>query len=256
MKIVILEDNKIELEEIKKTINIWSFDQDIHTTISAYSSGEEYFHQNQSFDYDTDLFLLDIEMGDINGITVAEKLRSMAYRGYIIFLTANREYVFEGYNVHAFHFLTKPLNKELFFKCLTEIQNRKGPECYILHDKSDSIPICYSDIICFSSDRHYTTITTLDETHTERTDLNKIINKLPKQFVQIHRSHIINLDCLVSFKNGEVHLRNNIIIPVGRSYLDDFKIKYLRYVTRFERNEEKTNGDTCKKNHKSNRTLV
>ena len=125
MKIVILEDNKIELEEIKKTINIWSFDQDVHTNISTYHSGEEYFHQNQSFDYDTDLFLLDIEMGDINGITVAEKLRSMDFRGYIIFLTANREYVFEGYNVHAFHFLTKPLNKELFFKCLTEIQTEK-----------------------------------------------------------------------------------------------------------------------------------
>lgn len=234
MKIVILEDNHIELINTKEAIGEWADCYNLDIYIESYPSGELFFNNNSNYDSSTDLFLLDIEMGKQSGIEVAKKLRLLGYNGNIIFLTAHRDFVFEGYNVHAFNYLMKPLEKEIFFKCLSEIENNRHASSYTYRDKQKRIvSIPYTEIISLSVNRHSVDITTSKETYAQYINLNTIKNTLPKQFVQVHRSCIINLAHVYKISQNKVFLSNGSNIEIGRSYSKDFKTRFLQYTTRF-----------------------
>ncbi|MCD8076754.1 MAG: response regulator [Lachnospiraceae bacterium] len=69
----------------------------------------------------TDIYFLDIQLGDMLGLDIAKDLRSHGYQGVIIFLTVFREYVFHGYEVHAMNYLLKPVKEESLYLCLDEV---------------------------------------------------------------------------------------------------------------------------------------
>lgn len=238
MKIVILEDNNIEFTKINEALEEWIENYDIELSISHYLSGEDFFSSASNYDASTDLFLLDIEMGNQNGIEVAKQLRLQGYKGNLIFLTAYRDFVFEGYNVHAFNYLIKPLDKNLFFKCLNEIEEKRHANCYIYRNKQQiAVSIPYPEIISFSVNRHYVDITTADSIHSQYTNLNTIINLLPSEFVQVHRSCIVNLAHVYKLSQNKVFLSNGSTVEIGRTYIKDVKNLYIQYTTRFNRTE-------------------
>ena len=238
MQIVILEDNNIEYVKIKNSLKEWAENNDLEIFLSHFQSGESFFEDPNNYNPKTDLFLLDIEMGEMNGMDVAKKLRYLDYSGDIIFLTAFKDFVFDGYNVHAFNYLVKPLNKDILFKCLSEIDSKHHAACYIYRNKQqDVVSIPYHEIISFSVNRHYIDITTTGQVYEQYNNLNKIISILPRNFVQVHRSYIINLSHVYKLSQNKIYLSNGSTVEVGRTYLNDFKTKYLQYTTRFNQSE-------------------
>lgn len=114
MKITILEDSVIEAERLRS--GIWKYGQqyDWDIGIDEYKSGEDYFlHNPDCQSIQSSAFFLDIQMGEMNGIDVAKRLRASGYKGIIVFLTAFREYVFHGYEVRALNYLLKPVRLSL-----------------------------------------------------------------------------------------------------------------------------------------------
>lgn len=238
MKIVILEDNRIEYEKIRHSLEEWSENYDIELSLSHFLSGESFFEDPDNYSPEIDLFLLDIEMGKMNGIDVAKKLRLLDYKGDIIFLTAFKEFVFEGYNVHAFNYLIKPLNNDIFFKCLSEIERKIHSSCYVYRNKQQfAVSIPYHEIISFSVNRHYVDITTTKTIYAQYNNLNTIISTLPRNFVQVHRSFIVNLSHVYKLSQNKIYLSNGSTVDVGRTFLKNFKTQYLQYTTRFNRSE-------------------
>lgn len=235
MIIVVLENDLVEYQKIYKAILEWGIERDIDYDIFHYQSGESFFSDTSHYDASTELFLLDIEMNQMNGIEVAKKLRMHNYKGDIIFLTAHKEYVFEGYQVHALNYLLKPVDKTKLFSCLSEIEEKYHGNCYTYKDKEqDNISIPYSSILYISVNRHYVYIYTAEKTYEQYTNLNALIQKLPYHFVQVHRSYIVNLQHIQKYSNGKIHLSDGGSLEVGRTYLKEFKNRYFRYVTRFD----------------------
>ena len=92
MKITILEDSVIELERLKNGIRKYGQQNDWDIEIDEYKSSEEYFSKNsECTTIQASAFFLDIQMGQMNGIEVAKRLRESGYHGIIVFLTAFRE---------------------------------------------------------------------------------------------------------------------------------------------------------------------
>ena len=237
MKIVVLEDNHIEYIKIENALDEWGQYFDINLDIAHYTSGEQFFNNVYNYDSSTDLFILDIEIGIMNGIDVAKKLRLLDYHGDIIFLTAFKDFVFEGYNVHAFNYLVKPLNKPLFFRCLNEIERKHNLKSYVFRDKQKLIvSIPYQDIISFSVSRHYVYISTISNTYEQYVNLNALLCTLPNIFIQVHRSCIVNLMHIQKISHNKVFLSNGSFSEIGRTYQKQLKSNYLQYMTRFNRN--------------------
>ena len=136
MKITILEDSVIESERLKNGIRKYGQQYDWDIEIDEYESGEEYFSKNsEGTTIQASAFFLDIQMGQMNGIEVAKRLRESGYQGIIVFLTAFREYVFRGYEVRALNYLLKPVKENTLFLCLDEIAKELSNNTYIYRNK-------------------------------------------------------------------------------------------------------------------------
>ncbi|WP_270507668.1 LytR/AlgR family response regulator transcription factor, partial [Paraclostridium sordellii] len=130
IRIGICEDEKeiqdlIEtyLHSILKSVNI-------DYEIKKYNLGEELLESNLK---EIDILLLDIQMGQINGMDTARKIRELDNKMEIIFITSLIDYVQEGYEVRAYRYLLKPIEEEELKKhvltCIKEIENKNS---YIL----------------------------------------------------------------------------------------------------------------------------
>ena len=125
MKITILEDSVIESERLKNGIRKYGQQYDWDIEIDEYESGEEYFSKNsEGTTIQASAFFLDIQMGQMNGIEVAKRLRESGYQGIIVFLTAFREYVFRGYEVRAFCVWMKSRRSYLIIPTYTETSRK------------------------------------------------------------------------------------------------------------------------------------
>ena len=173
-------------------------------------------------------------MHEMSGLDVAKKLRKEGYQGPIIFLTAFREYVFHGYEVHAMNYLLKPVKQETLFLCLDEIAKDLSGNSYLYRNKQDIIRIPYRDILSFSSSLHYVDILTVSEHFCQYATLNNIIEYLPQEFIRTHKSCIVNMAHIYKISGSTIVLSNHMTTQIGRSYLKSVASAFTAYSTRFD----------------------
>lgn len=123
-----------------------------------FSSAEaSIFHYVENKEYD--VLLLDIEMGNMDGVTLARQIRKSNKNVQIVFITGYSDYIAEGYDVEALHYLMKPLKDEKLFDVLDRavnklVQNEKHlvlntlavGSVYIYYDEE------YKSLFCDSTD--------------------------------------------------------------------------------------------------------
>lgn len=233
IKITIIEDCLIELNRLSNELEIWSKCSGIEIKLYTYSSGEEYFRRHQ--ENDVSVFFLDIQLSGMSGMTFAKKLRESGYKGHLIFLTAFREYVFEGYQVHALNYLLKPITANLLKPCMDEIAKDLLGNTYVFRNKQEIVQIPYTDILVFTSNMHYVDILTSSKSFCQYTTLNNIIIYLPKEFIRCHRSYIVNMSHIYKIKGSTIVLSNNMKVPMGRSFLNQVQIQFSNYSFRFDK---------------------
>lgn len=231
IKIVICEDERetqllIEdyLDNILKNINI-------KYEIQKYSSGEELLEGNLK---DIDILLLDIQMGQINGMDAARKIREVNNKMEIIFITSLIDYVQEGYEVRAYRYLLKPIESEELKKhvstCIKEIEvNKKN---YILiKNKSNTYKIHSNEIKYVEVQKKDMSIHTINKDLEVRYSLEKIERDLNlDKFVRCHKSYLVNLSYVENIKLNTLVLESGEEVPVSRYRYKDVKEKFLKFL--------------------------
>ena len=231
--VVIIENQKEEMECLITELKSWSKEKGIKIYISSFSSGEDYFKENLI--HKSSIYFLDIQLGGMNGVEIAKRLRAEECKEDIIFLTAFKEYVFEGYQVRALNYLLKPIKKESLFICMDEVASRFMGNNYFFRNKQEIIQIPHHKILAFSSSLHYVDILTESETYCQYTSLTEVLKYLPKEFVRVHRSYIVNLRHIYKILGNTITLSNGLKMQIGRRYLNDVRTAFAAYSIRFDK---------------------
>lgn len=235
LSIVILEDHPAEARKLILLLNKWAEESNCSIETAEYRSGEEFFQKNDSAVYlTTSLFFLDIQMSGMNGIDAAKKIRSEGYPGPIIFLTAFREYVFRGYEVHAMNYLLKPIKENALFLCLDEIVDQMRGNSYLFKNKQELVSIPFKDILSFLSNGHYVDITTISAYYCQHTTLSRIMGELPAEFIRVHKSCIVNMAHIYKITGSTIVLSNHMTTQIGRSYMQSVVAAFTAYSMRFD----------------------
>lgn len=230
-RITIIEDDLQEKEQLLHTLHIWEERRNTSLDIHFYNSGENYFASHK-IDEDH-LYILDIQLPGMTGIEIAKNMRKRGFDGNILFLTAFREYVFDGYDVRALHYLLKPVLQEALDKCLDDVYQQLNGEYFIFRENSHIIQIPYIDIICLSASKHYIELTTKKEVYSIRMTLKNILPFLPMDFIQCHRGHIVNMRHIRKITATDLLLSNNTTVLIGRNYLASVRHSYADFSMRF-----------------------
>lgn len=240
INIAILEDNSTHFNRLSKFIESWASKHGHTICIKWFHTGADII--SSDFITNCNLLFSDIELHDTsadpstydvssNGINICSQLRKNGFHSDIIFLTAFREYVFDGYQVQAINYLLKPVSAETVENCMNQYLDMHNSDFYYLHKNNNIIQIPYNEIVSISRIGHDCCISTMETIYTERTSLKNFENHLPKQFIRCHKSCIVNLNFILSLSGSTIKLANNQKQVVGRIYLDNIKKSLLKIAT-------------------------
>lgn len=181
----ICDDNRIDSQYVNELIKKWAKNKKYQIHIDIFQSAEAFlFHYAQNKEYD--ILLLDIEMKKMDGVTLARMIRKSNKSVQILFITGYSQYIAEGYDVEALHYLMKPIKEEKMFDVLDRavtklIQNEKH---LLLKLSDEMIKIPLHEIIYIDVNRNYVTIHA-NKDYTLKKTLGEIEKELDEKFLEL-----------------------------------------------------------------------
>ena len=159
MRICFCDDEASTRSQFERMAAAWAEQRGEAAELQLYNSAEQLLFevgQPEAQELVFDLILLDIQMGGMDGITLARQLRAQDKRVTLAFLTAAREYVFEGYEVQAVRYLLKPMQQEKVFELLDLArQNLQEQPSLILNCADEKKKLYLSQIAAIEAQGHY-----------------------------------------------------------------------------------------------------
>lgn len=216
MNISLCDDNAQERAYIKTLVLDWADRSGAGVSIREYPSAEALLFSYS--DFPPDILLLDIEMPGLSGVALAKKLRQDGNRLLrIIFITAYSDYISEGYDVAATHYLLKPVDREKLFSVLSRAVERIADDGKRLvletPDETALVPIC--DIKFIEVIKNYVTVHAERE-YTLKKPLKEIEHELDERFIRVGRSYIVNLYFITRVTRSEIFLKGGDAVPLPR----------------------------------------
>ena len=225
IRAAICDDDNSQISALKAMLTEWNE----HIIITEYTSAEQFLFSYP--DTPCDLLLLDIEMGDMNGMELAHKLRRKGDMLPIIFITGYSEFMQDGYDVEALHYLLKPVDKDKLFAVLDRYASRHSADSRVIFSSGDeSVCINADDIMYLEAFGKKTQITLRGGKEIECTcGLSAAAEKLGENFVSCHRSYVVNLGFVRSISKTDVTLDNGRKIPLSRRQYDTVNKAFIGY---------------------------
>ncbi|MEY8331011.1 LytTR family DNA-binding domain-containing protein [Lachnospiraceae bacterium 48-33] len=228
-KIAICDDETIDTDYLCGLVEKWAA-YDKHTVqIKTFVSAEEFL-----FHYEEDkvwhILLLDIEMGKINGVELAKKIRIKNKEVQIIFITGYNDYISDGYDVEALHYILKPVYKEKLYEVLSRACERleKEEAALFLHLPDGMVRIPFYEIRYMEVRANYVTVYG-EEKVTIKTTLSALEQELDNRFFRIGRSYIVNMKYIRKVTKRDVILEDNTAVPISRGYYESLNRAFIDY---------------------------
>lgn len=223
MKIVICDDEKNNIDELKKYIPCGG------VCIYEYTSPEELLDSDETFD----IAFLDIEMNEHSGFDIAEHIYNKNSDCIISFYSNHAQYAVKGYKYHIYRYILKDEPELIKRRTINEVFEEYGRRYKTaeISNGNERISIRLRDIYYIESLRKQTTIHLADKEISCYSPLKNFESDYAKYgFVRIHKSYIVNADRISSVVSGrELMLDNGVVLPVGRKYSESLK-KTMRII--------------------------
>ena len=184
--------------------------------INAFDSAESFLFQYAD-ENDYDILLLDIEMAAMDGVTMAKQLRRDNETVQIIFITGYTDYIAEGYEVAALHYLVKPVKEEKLFSVLDRAAEKLRKNEKVLHFEisGEMIRVPVYQIRFAEVMANYVTIHAAEDVTVKMT-LGDLEKELDERFYRAGRSIIVNLTQISRVTKTEIKLSDGTVIPLPR----------------------------------------
>ncbi len=231
MRILICDDDNLTVEQLQTYVrNYFDYNHVKCPEIVCFSDGESLLADTG----DKDILFLDIEMPGMNGIFIGNELKKV-YKNIIIFIvTSYSEYLDDAMRFRVFRYLSKPLDKQRFFRNMKDAVDRYNTMTVKLpvETKQGVYTLPASSIIAVEAQGRkvivHTTLQDFESVH----NMQYWIELLPKNcFFQTHRSFIVNFEHITVFDHTLVHMADNQFHAylTKRKY-KAFKESYLLYL--------------------------
>ena len=170
-----------------------------------------------------DVLFLDYNMPDIDGKSLLEMKRDNAR---VVMITSHEAFAVESYNYpEIVDFIVKPISFERFYRALERVENllhgksteQEFPETLFVKDGNKLVQIHLDQLQYIKSESNYVMLHLENKKIMSLITLKELAEKLPPNFIRIHRSYIVNLKYLDSISPDEISVQG-LNIPIGSKY--------------------------------------
>ena len=215
-QVAICDDSPADAQYVSALVREWAGRCGAAVHVELFASAEAFlfrYAEHKEFD----LLLLDIEMGVMDGVTLAKTLRRENETLQIIFITGYSDYISEGYEVAALHYLVKPVGKEKLFQVLDRAEDRlrKNERVLTLELSGETVRIPLYQIRYVDVCHNYITVHAR-EAFTVKMSLSQLAKLLVERFFKVGRSAVVNLTCIRKVTKTDIFLEDGATVPLPR----------------------------------------
>ncbi|MBO6261327.1 MAG: response regulator transcription factor [Bacilli bacterium] len=232
IKIAILDDDKTALMISTSAVEAFLKEKNAEYRLFSFSNPLNFLASAKEEKFD--LSFLDIDMPEMNGLSVANELTTISKDGQIIFLSQREDLVFECLKFHPFGFIRKSKLIDDFSLMMNQyfqtISNNESNEAKIdFFDKTKTFSFKIKEIVYIEGDRNYQKVVLKDKTSQNvRVPLVTLEDKLREYgFLRIHKGYLVNYLYIRSIESEEVYLTTGISLPMAKKRKEEIMKQYL-----------------------------
>ncbi len=204
--------------------------------IKCYENGESLLLQKE----EPDILFLDIQMPGRNGIEIAKDLRKKWKNTILIFVTGLEEYVFDAFDVGAFHYLVKPIQEDKFEEVLKravvwsnerKIQADTEERYFMVYNGGIHCKVAVDDIVYAEVFNRKIVIHKLDGDVEYYGTMSELERAVGENFFRPHRAYLIHFKYVEKYDKANIYLENGMALMAKQKYAEFVK-KYMKYTQR------------------------
>lgn len=229
--IVICDDNQQVMEHLGKMIDkLWT-PAHVITELNSSEALERYVMGEQA--RTIDILLMDIRLGDINGITLSKRIAEQFPHMRVIYITGHIEYCEEIFKGIPTAFLVKPIKPErLLFalqKATRELEDEGTKMIQIRTRTGQNVWLGHSEIHYIESEGRIAKLVCQDRLIECYRKLSELEEVLSDQFLRCHQSYLVNLNFIDRMERESIHLQDGTSIPISKSKAKQTKERLLQF---------------------------
>ena len=233
LRIAVCDDEKALTESNKATLEAVLKELGVAGEITTYNDSRNLLYDITEDNFHYDLLLSDIEMPEISGMELAEKIKPFLPEIRIIFITSHIEYAIDAFELSIFRYVPKSdTDKRLpaAIKDAVSLINLEADKSYTIQVKGRFEKIPFRDILFIERDGKNAAINTADGVSKVRKSLQAVFDELnSEEFIFIDRGYIVNLIHVMQVKNNTAVLKDGTMLPISRSHLQTVKEQINSY---------------------------
>ena len=234
VKIAICDDEKEFRSAAEQMLKLYMADKSAHFLADTFDVSSDLIDATEKGTI-YDIYLLDIYMPGITGMSIATELRSRGVKSPIIFLTSSTDHALEAFGVDATHYLLKPYTKDSFYvgmdKAMQSITSHKNDSVILKVDNDyRSIPVSKL-IYCEAEDKYQRLYLASGERLLVRIsgmELYKLLSEFDS-FYHCGRAHIINLNHISRVTQDGAVFKNDMQLNLPHTVLAGLRSAFFDY---------------------------
>lgn len=225
-----MEDEEVHSSLLQQHILAWAGERGRTVHIFTYGNAESFLFSLE--DGVPDAVFADIQMPGMNGMEMVRKLREKDSEMPVVFTSGLSEYLQEGYEVQALHYLIKPISAGKVFECMDRVCSRKNTRnLFTARTEDGMVRLDLREVNYCEAEGHYTRFTMTDRTEIRvLSSISEAEKELPEDaFVRCHRSYLCNLENVKQIVQDNVIFDNGESVPISRRLYRDFNRRFIEF---------------------------
>ncbi len=183
-----------------------------------------------------DLIFLDIGKDGRKGLETAQKLRNRQEDVLLVFITEQKEFVFDALDVEAFHYLLKPLDeeklKDVVRRAAHHVQKKNPQECrrLIVRTRNRNAAIPIREILYIENQKRKAEIHTLHGSIELYATMKELEAQLDGRFYRCHRGYLVNMAYIAEYRSDCIFLQNGETVYLSKERYPEFVKTYMNYL--------------------------
>jgi DNA-binding LytR/AlgR family response regulator len=196
VKLAIIEDEERDSSALQEMMERYRESKpEYHFQVTVFSSALSFLMEYHA---DYDLIFMDIQMPSMNGMEAARRVRKIDDNVLIVFVTNIAQYAVDGYEVHAYDFILKPVHygnfSMKFDRILNSLKHRMNDECLTISGRFSTRRLRIADIVYVEVSNHDLIFHLVGTEYSCRGKMSEMEEKLSEyHFIRCNACYLVNL---------------------------------------------------------------